>query len=50
MSDLRILCLGLMLSDRGLLPYRLKLTLRRLGKTAPHWEKTTHGALDAEAL
>jgi len=41
---------ALVLSDRRLLPYRLKLTLRRPDAAQPRWERTIHGALDASAL
>ena len=41
---------ALRLSDRELLPYQLELTLRRAGDSAPYWEKTLRGALDATAL
>lgn len=40
----------LRLSDRELLPYRLSLTLRRLGRDAPAWRTGIEGALDATAL
>ena len=40
----------LRLSDRELLPYQLKLALRRPGDSAPRWEQTLRGALDATAL
>ncbi|TDB04786.1 hypothetical protein [Halomonas marinisediminis] len=40
----------LTLSDRELLPYRLKLTLRRPGEEAARWQASLQGALDATAL
>lgn len=40
----------LSLSDRELLPYRLKLTLRRPGEEAARWQASVQGALDATAL
>ncbi|MEQ6889638.1 hypothetical protein ABE957_13245 [Halomonas sp. CS7] len=40
----------LTLSDRELLPYRLSLTLRHLGRDEPAWRTEISGALDATAL
>ena len=41
---------ALTLSDRHLLPYRLKLTLHRPGDKQPLWQQTLYGAFDASAL
>lgn len=38
------------LSDRELLLYQWKITLRRPGQEAPSWQATLSGALDASAL
>lgn len=50
--DSRLLAAGprLTLSDRALLPYRLRLTLRRPGDDTPLWQSHVDGALDATAL
>ncbi|GHE21033.1 hypothetical protein [Halomonas urumqiensis] len=40
----------LALSDRVLLPYRLRLALRRAGNDEVLWEETLSGAFDATAL
>ncbi|RTR05580.1 hypothetical protein [Halomonas nitroreducens] len=50
--DSRLMATGprLTLSDRQLLPYRLKLALRRPGDEGAVWESQIDGALDASAL
>ncbi|MDN3556039.1 hypothetical protein [Halomonas maura] len=50
--DSRLMASGprLTLSDRQLLPYRLRLTLRRPGSETAVWETHIDGALDASAL
>lgn len=40
----------LRLSDRELLPYELRLRLRRPGDAEPQWEEHLYGAFDATAL